>query len=69
MKEFDAASLGALATEARNAASERLDELSTAEMLGVMHAADREVVDAVSGGDSSHCCSGRRYCRANRERR
>jgi len=47
MREFDAASLGALATEARNPASERLDELSTAEMLGVMHGADREVADAV----------------------
>jgi N-acetylmuramic acid 6-phosphate etherase len=47
MKEFDTALLGALATEARNPSSERLDELSTAEMLGVMHAADREVTDAV----------------------
>jgi N-acetylmuramic acid 6-phosphate etherase len=47
MKEFNAASLGALTTEARNPASERLDELSTTEMLGVMHAADREVSDAV----------------------
>ncbi len=47
MKEFDAVSLAALATEARNPASERLDELSTAEMLGVMHTADCEVVDAV----------------------
>ncbi len=47
MKEFDAASLGALATEERNPASERLDELSTTEMLVVMHAADREVIDAV----------------------
>ncbi len=47
MKEFDSTSLGALATEAHNPASERLDELSTAEMLGVIHAADHEVVDAV----------------------
>jgi N-acetylmuramic acid 6-phosphate etherase len=47
MNDFDAASFGALATEARDPASERLDELSTAEMLGVMHAADREVADAV----------------------
>jgi N-acetylmuramic acid 6-phosphate etherase len=47
MKEFDTASLAALATEARNPASERLDELSTVEMLGVMHTADREVIDAV----------------------
>jgi N-acetylmuramic acid 6-phosphate etherase len=47
MTEFEAVSLAALATEARNPASERLDELSTAEMLGVMHAGDREVADAV----------------------
>ena len=48
MKEFDADSLAALATEACNPASERLDELSTVEMLGVMHAADREVADAIA---------------------
>jgi len=53
MKEFDAVLLAALATEARNPASERLDELSTAEMLGVMHAADREVTDAV-GAEIPH---------------
>jgi N-acetylmuramic acid 6-phosphate etherase len=53
MKEFNAASLGALATEARNPASERLDELSTTEMLGVMHAADREVSEAV-GAEIPH---------------
>jgi N-acetylmuramic acid 6-phosphate etherase len=47
IREFDASSLGSLATETRNPASERLDELSTAEMLGVIHVADREVVDAV----------------------
>ncbi len=45
--ELDLASLGALATEARNPASERLDELSTVEMLGVIHAADREAAAAV----------------------
>jgi N-acetylmuramic acid 6-phosphate etherase len=48
MKEFDAISLATLATEGSNPASERLDELSTGEMLGVMHAADREVADAVA---------------------
>jgi N-acetylmuramic acid 6-phosphate etherase len=53
MKEFNAASLGALATEARNPASERLDKLSTADMLSVMHAADREAVEAV-GAEIPH---------------
>jgi len=47
MEEFETAPLAALATEARNPASEQLDQLSTAEMLGVMHAADHEVFDAV----------------------
>ncbi len=46
-KEIDVASLGTLATEARSSASESFDELSTVEMLGVIHAADREVADAV----------------------
>ena len=36
-----------LLTEARNPASERIDELSTAAMLAVMNAADQEAVDAV----------------------
>ncbi len=40
-------SLGALATEARNPASIGLDQLSTAEMLVVINAADRQVADAV----------------------
>jgi N-acetylmuramic acid 6-phosphate etherase len=39
--------LGNLPTEARNPASERLDELSTLEMLRVMQAADAEAVAAV----------------------
>jgi N-acetylmuramic acid 6-phosphate etherase len=39
--------LGKLPTEARNPASERIDEVSTLEMLCVMHAADREAVAAV----------------------
>jgi len=39
--------LGALATEARNPASERLDELSTLEMLGVMNDEDARVAPAV----------------------
>ena len=39
--------LARLPTEARNPASERIDELSTGEMLAVMHAADQEAVDAV----------------------
>jgi len=39
--------LGALATEARNPASERLDELSTLEMLGVMNDEDARVAAAV----------------------
>jgi N-acetylmuramic acid 6-phosphate etherase len=47
MKEFDTVSLAMLATEARNPASEGLDKLSTADMLAVMHDADREVSDAV----------------------
>jgi len=46
-QEFDPASLGKLATEARNPASEGLDQLSTVEMLGVIHAADRSVAEAV----------------------
>ena len=39
--------LGALATEARNPASARLDELSTLEMLGVMNDEDARVAAAV----------------------
>lgn len=39
--------IGSLPTEARNVASERLDALATSEMLEVMHAADREAVEAV----------------------
>lgn len=39
--------LGQLPTEARNSASERIDEVSTLEMLGIMHGADQEAVDAV----------------------
>ncbi|MFZ0271281.1 MAG: N-acetylmuramic acid 6-phosphate etherase [Acidobacteriaceae bacterium] len=39
--------LGNLPTEARNPASERIDEVSTLEMLAVMHAADREAAAAV----------------------
>jgi N-acetylmuramic acid 6-phosphate etherase len=39
--------LGALATEARNPASARLDELSTLEMLGVMNDEDAKVAAAV----------------------
>lgn len=39
--------LGNLPTEARNPASERIDEVSTLEMMGVMHAADLEAVAAV----------------------
>ena len=39
--------LAHLPTEARNPASERIDEVSTLEMLTVMHAADQEAVRAV----------------------
>jgi N-acetylmuramic acid 6-phosphate etherase len=39
--------LAHLPTEARNPASERLDELSTVEMLQVLHQGDREAVSAV----------------------
>jgi N-acetylmuramic acid 6-phosphate etherase len=39
--------LGSLATEARNPASEHLDELSTLEMLGVMNDEDAKVAAAV----------------------
>jgi N-acetylmuramic acid 6-phosphate etherase len=39
--------LANLPTEARNPASERLDELPTIDMLRVVHAADREAVEAV----------------------
>ncbi len=39
--------LGNLPTEARNPASERIDEVSTLEMLGILHAADQEAVAAV----------------------
>jgi N-acetylmuramic acid 6-phosphate etherase len=42
-----ASALSALLTEARYAPSERIDELSTTEMLQVMNAADREVAEAV----------------------
>lgn len=40
--------LGTLLTESRYKPSERIDELSTSEMLQVMNAADREVADAVA---------------------
>lgn len=40
--------LGTLLTETRYKSSERIDELSTTEMLQVMNAADREVADAVA---------------------
>jgi N-acetylmuramic acid 6-phosphate etherase len=40
--------LATLLTEARYKPSERIDELSTTEMLQVMNAADREVADAVA---------------------
>jgi len=43
----DLSGLGALTTEARNPASEGLDQLSTEEMLRVIHAADREVAAAL----------------------
>jgi N-acetylmuramic acid 6-phosphate etherase len=43
-----ASALSTLLTEARYAPSERIDELSTTEMLQVMNAADREVADAVA---------------------
>jgi N-acetylmuramic acid 6-phosphate etherase len=39
--------LAHLLTEARNPASEHIDELTPAQMLEVMHAADQEAVDAV----------------------
>jgi N-acetylmuramic acid 6-phosphate etherase len=39
--------LAHLLTEARNPASERIDELTPAQMLEVMHAADQQAVDAV----------------------
>lgn len=41
------AELGNLPTEARNPASERIDEVSTLEMLRVIHAADEEAAAAV----------------------
>jgi N-acetylmuramic acid 6-phosphate etherase len=40
--------LATLLTESRYTPSERIDELSTTEMLQVMNAADREVADAVA---------------------
>ena len=43
-----ASALATLLTEARYKPSERIDELSTTEMLQVMNAADREVADAVA---------------------
>jgi len=52
-QEIDATTLGGLATEALNPASEALDQLSTIEMLSVIHAADREVADAV-GAEIPH---------------
>jgi N-acetylmuramic acid 6-phosphate etherase len=39
--------LASLPTEARNPASEHLDEVSTLEMLGILHTADQEAVAAV----------------------
>jgi N-acetylmuramic acid 6-phosphate etherase len=47
MSEPGSSDLGSLPTEARNPASERIDEVSTVAMLGVMHAADEEAVAAV----------------------
>jgi N-acetylmuramic acid 6-phosphate etherase len=40
--------LGNLPTEARNPASDRIDEVSTLEMLRIIHAADQEAVAAVA---------------------
>lgn len=40
--------IGGLTTEARNPASERIDELSTADLLRVINDADREVAAAVA---------------------
>lgn len=39
--------LANLPTEARNPASERIDEVSTVEMLRILHEADQQAVDAV----------------------
>jgi len=47
MDTFSTSQLGTLATEARNPASARLDELSTLEMLGVMNDEDAKVASAV----------------------
>jgi N-acetylmuramic acid 6-phosphate etherase len=48
MSDFSqSSSLADLSTEARNPASERLDELSALEVLRVIHSADREAVAAV----------------------
>jgi len=47
MNSSEKLQLGELATEARNPASARLDELSTLEMLGVMNDEDAKVATAV----------------------
>jgi N-acetylmuramic acid 6-phosphate etherase len=47
MSAADRETLGSLSTEARNPASERLDELSTLEMLTVIHDEDATVAGAV----------------------
>jgi N-acetylmuramic acid 6-phosphate etherase len=47
MNSSETLQLGTLATEARNPASARLDELSTLEMLGVMNDEDAKVAAAV----------------------
>jgi N-acetylmuramic acid 6-phosphate etherase len=46
--EVDLSKLAGLTTEARNPASEGLDQLSTEKMLAVINAADREVAEAVA---------------------
>jgi N-acetylmuramic acid 6-phosphate etherase len=47
MQEYEGPALAELLTETRNPASEGLDQLSTIEMLQVLHDTDREVTEAV----------------------
>src|ERR1700757_5458391 len=57
-----ASALATLLTEARYKPSERIDELSTTEMLQVMNAADREVADAGARGNPAVGRGGEALC-------
>ena len=61
----DRDTLGSLPTEARNPASEHLDELSTLEMLAVINAEDAKVADRLLSLLADVECRGKQVHDAN----